>query len=391
MPKTMWDIFICHASEDKEAIARPLANALKQAGLHVWYDEFTLTLGDSLRRKIDHGLARSRYGAVILSPHFFAKEWPQRELDGLTTKEISKGKTILPIWHHVTRGEVEQYSPPLADKLGVSTGRGLKHVVQEVLRVAHARIPAETTPKRVAKSGMPSRRRTTPASNVTPTQRAVPKQAAKPRGRSASTGAVAPTPKAVSKEQTAKPRARKSPTSVIPPAQRSVSKQAAKPRARRAPAAGKAVEIPMPRIKKEFSQRERDRFIWDAFTFIKGYFKKALAALESYDSDVETDFIEATKLAYVCRIYVRGRTWKQCRIWLSGRMSSDQIYYYEGNVDIAGDSAFNEYISVEDDGYTVFLRLSNMGFSSPQQQETQVGKEKAAEDLWKRLTQSLKI
>src|SRR5262249_22817002 len=125
--------------------------------------------------------------------------------------------------------------------------------------------------------------------------------------------------------------------------------------------------------------------------FIKGYFKKALAALEAHDSDVETDFIEATKLAYVCRIYVRGRTWKQCRIWLSGRMSSDQIYYYEGNVDIAGDSAFNEYISVEDDGYTLFLRLSNMRFSSPQQQETQVGKEKAAEDLWKRLTQSLKI
>src|SRR5215510_4444936 len=147
MPKTIWDIFICHASEDKEAIARPLANALKQAGLDVWYDEFTLTLGDSLRRKIDHGLARSRYGAVILSPHFFAKEWPQRELDGLTTKEISKGKTILPIWHRVTRGEVERYSPPLADKLGVSTWRGLKHVVQEVLRVAHARIPAETAPK----------------------------------------------------------------------------------------------------------------------------------------------------------------------------------------------------------------------------------------------------
>ena len=97
------------------------------------------------------------------------------------------------------------------------------------------------------------------------------------------------------------------------------------------------------------------------------------------------------KIRYVCRIYVRGRTWKQCRIWLSGRMLSDQIYYYEGNVDIAGDSAFNEYISAEDDGYTLFLRLSNMGFSSSQQQETRVGKEIAAEYLWKRLTQSLKI
>jgi len=70
----MWDVFICHASEDKDAIARPLANALSEKGLTVWYDEFTLTLGDSLRRSIDRGLAQSRYGVVILSPDFFAKE-----------------------------------------------------------------------------------------------------------------------------------------------------------------------------------------------------------------------------------------------------------------------------------------------------------------------------
>jgi hypothetical protein len=93
----MRDLFICHASEDKESVARPLAEALAQAGLKVWYDEFILTLGDSLRRKIDQGLDQSRYGVVILSPNFLAKQWPQRELDGLTTKEISTGKTILPI------------------------------------------------------------------------------------------------------------------------------------------------------------------------------------------------------------------------------------------------------------------------------------------------------
>jgi len=71
-------------------------------------------------------------------------------------------------------------------------------------------------------------------------------------------------------------------------------------------------------------------------------------------------------------------------------MSSDQIYYYEGNIDIGGDSAFNEYISVEDDGYALFLRLSNMGLWSSQQQETHVSKEKAAEYLWKRITGSLR-
>jgi hypothetical protein len=68
-----WDIFICHASEDKEEIVRPMAKALLDEGLRVWYDEFTLTLGDHLRRSIDKGLALSRYGLVVLSPNFFAK------------------------------------------------------------------------------------------------------------------------------------------------------------------------------------------------------------------------------------------------------------------------------------------------------------------------------
>ena len=44
------DVFISHASEDKDAIVRPLANALISCGLKVWYDEFTLRIGDSLRQ-----------------------------------------------------------------------------------------------------------------------------------------------------------------------------------------------------------------------------------------------------------------------------------------------------------------------------------------------------
>ncbi|TEU12597.1 MAG: toll/interleukin-1 receptor domain-containing protein, partial [Anaerolineales bacterium] len=97
-----WDVFISHTWEDKEDIARPLAEALRQKGLRVWYDEFTLTLGDSLRRSIDHGLAQSRYGVVILSPNFFTKEWSQKELDGLAAREVSGEKVILPVWHNVT-------------------------------------------------------------------------------------------------------------------------------------------------------------------------------------------------------------------------------------------------------------------------------------------------
>jgi hypothetical protein len=69
-----WDVFICHASEDKDNFARPLAEGLRREGLSVWFDEFTLKVGDSLRRSIDHGLGYSRFGVVVLSPAFFAKE-----------------------------------------------------------------------------------------------------------------------------------------------------------------------------------------------------------------------------------------------------------------------------------------------------------------------------
>jgi TIR domain len=131
----VWDIFISHASEDKDAVARPLADNLIKHGLNVWYDEYTLTLGDSLRRSIDKGLAGSRYGLVILSPHFFEKEWTQKELDGLVAREDGSEKRILPVWHNVSRKDVVSFSPPLADKLGVSTTRGLDHVVREIIRV----------------------------------------------------------------------------------------------------------------------------------------------------------------------------------------------------------------------------------------------------------------
>jgi len=135
----MWDLFISHAWEDKETVARPLAKALRQAGLSVWYDEFTLTLGDSLRSSIERGIAESRYGVVILSPHFFAKNWPQRELDGLHTREMRAGKTILPIFHCLTPQDLERSAPMLADKLSVSTTKGLNIVVQEILRVVRSR------------------------------------------------------------------------------------------------------------------------------------------------------------------------------------------------------------------------------------------------------------
>ncbi|MDP9388003.1 MAG: DUF1883 domain-containing protein [Actinomycetota bacterium] len=116
-----FDVFISHASEDKDAVVRPLAAALSARGLSVWFDEFELRIGDSLRRKIDVGIARSRFGIVVLSPQFFAKSWPQYELDGLVTMANSGRQVLLPLWHGVSRDDVIAQSPSLADKVALHT------------------------------------------------------------------------------------------------------------------------------------------------------------------------------------------------------------------------------------------------------------------------------
>ena len=127
------DIFLSHATEDKAAIARPLYIALKRAGIKVWFDEAELTMGDSLRRQIDEGLARCRFGVVILSRKFFAKDWPQKELDGLVARENASGeKAILPVWHKLTKTQVARFSPTLADRLAGNSKEGIKALVAKI-------------------------------------------------------------------------------------------------------------------------------------------------------------------------------------------------------------------------------------------------------------------
>lgn len=124
-----YDVFISHASEDKAAIVRPLAKALIAENLVVWYDEFELHIGDSLRRKIDRGLAKSRVGLVVLSRAFIDKGWANYELDGIVTRSVDDQQVLLPIWHDISKDEVIQYSPSLADKVARSTST---HTVEEI-------------------------------------------------------------------------------------------------------------------------------------------------------------------------------------------------------------------------------------------------------------------
>ena len=131
-----YDVFISHASENKGNFVEPMAKALQEGGLKVWYDRFELKMGDSLRDKIDQGLSNSKYGVVVLSKAFFSKEWPQTELDALVTRQNNEGKkVVLPIWHNVSAEEVRKFSPILASKLAARSADGINAVVGQILDV----------------------------------------------------------------------------------------------------------------------------------------------------------------------------------------------------------------------------------------------------------------
>ena len=131
-----YDVFISHASEDKAEIAEPLFHALVAAGVRVWFDKTEIKLGDRLRRKIDDGLARCRYGVVILSPNFLMKQWPLNELDGLMARETASGdKAILPVWHKLGPAELVKAAPTLADRMACRSSEGIDAIVQKIMDV----------------------------------------------------------------------------------------------------------------------------------------------------------------------------------------------------------------------------------------------------------------
>ena len=135
-----YDVFISHASEDKDSVARPLAEALRSNGISVWYDEFELRIGDSLRRKIDKGIANSNFGVIVISRDFIHKGWTNYELDGLITRAVNGEQVMLPIWHNVTKREVIDYSPSLADKLARNaTDFTIEEIADEIADLIHER------------------------------------------------------------------------------------------------------------------------------------------------------------------------------------------------------------------------------------------------------------
>lgn len=132
--------FICHDSRDKDEVSRPLASLLQQMLCPVWYDEFSLNVGDSLRGSIEKGLKDCSKCIIILSPNFLSNNgWTKVEFGSVFTRQILERKNIvLPVWHGVSPLDVYNYSPSLADKVGLNWSLGKEKVAQRLYRAITA-------------------------------------------------------------------------------------------------------------------------------------------------------------------------------------------------------------------------------------------------------------
>jgi hypothetical protein len=112
--------FISHDSRDKDVIAKKIATTLQSMLCPVWYDEFSLKIGDNLRDSIEKGLKECKKCILILSPNFISnKGWTKTEFDSIFTRQIlEEQKLVLPVWYKVAKQDVYEYSPSLLNVKG---------------------------------------------------------------------------------------------------------------------------------------------------------------------------------------------------------------------------------------------------------------------------------
>lgn len=131
------DAFICHDSRDKQFVEE-LYTALVKRQAKVWFDKYSLKVGDSLTRKIDEGLRTCHHAILIVSKNLLSnKSWARAEFESLQTRQILSGdkKILLPIWLGVSVEEVKEYSLWLADKFALDGAEEITRIADKLVQV----------------------------------------------------------------------------------------------------------------------------------------------------------------------------------------------------------------------------------------------------------------
>ena len=124
--------FICHASDDKDEFVRPLAKYFLKSGASIFYDEYSIKLGDSISSKINQGLKEAEVAIIVLSYSFFQKNWPEAELQSLINRQISGKTRLVIIYHGVSHEEVADRYPLLQDLFGISSSIGVEKLASKI-------------------------------------------------------------------------------------------------------------------------------------------------------------------------------------------------------------------------------------------------------------------
>jgi hypothetical protein len=299
------DIFLCHASEDKESVVRPLASVLESHEITCWLDEAEILWGESITRKVNQGLATSRFVLVVLSAHSMDKNWPQRELDAAQNLEASSGQVkILPllVGNSEQRARILGRLPLLNDKRYlVWDGHG-DQIVQELILLLGKQDQIE--------------------------------------------GDVFTRPSL-------------------------------------------HADIPMPRIKKAFTDLDRERFLRESFAAIASYFQAALKYLDQGVPEIDTDFDEIQRYKFVARIFINGQEEARCKVWRGG-LGGDGIGYCEDFWDYDEDNTFSEQLSIESSDTELGLKfLMGCRWGNEGNARGLLSPQIAAEELWKRFIQRI--
>lgn len=304
----MRDIFICHASEDKEYIVRNMVEAFTEAKISCWYDEAEIQWGDSITQKVNEGLQMSQYVVVVFSTAFVGKNWPAKELNSVLNMEATTGSVkVLPllVGTEQEKAEILSQFPLLNDKRYLQFDGDMRTIV----RAMHSRLNSNNEH----------------ANSDTVSTRPIPVSG-----------------------------------------------------------------IPLPKIKKQFTQRDKDLFLHNAFTVVRQYFQRGLKELAANYEDVDTDFIEVHNLKFLATIYVRGEVASRCKIWLGGIASSDAIAYHSGQFNIDNDNSFNDILSVTHNNQTLGFSTSGMWSGGQDYSKEEIlSAERVAEYLWRKSTDSI--
>jgi hypothetical protein len=126
------DVFLCHASSDKDTYVRPLSRELTARGVSFWLDEAEIVLGASITQKFNQGVGTSRYVLVFLSEAFLERNWPQAELSSALYREFSSGLVVvLPLMIADPEVVFQKY-PLLRDKNYQEWSPGPAHIAERL-------------------------------------------------------------------------------------------------------------------------------------------------------------------------------------------------------------------------------------------------------------------